>query len=246
MNLYECTLKSSGGGGGGGGTGTSLVVSCESSFAGTTITCSDGTNTYTETCSSTSPYQAIFVGVPEGVWTISGVVSGRTYTTSVTITGFEATLVTFVELTNVSYSTAYDKANQYVSSGTGKYEVTVFGAYNGSTTNHEIYKSTNTPSSSMGWGNMTLLSSTRPQTIDDDITVSLKSASGNRDILTFLKDGYYVYCYKNTTNVTTMQNFISDGNIFNLIRVSANTELPLFNHYSGGSESCFVSFYSFL
>ena len=243
MAYIECLAGTSGGGGGGGGTGVSLVVTCDSEFAGKTITCSSGGTSYTQTCSSTSPYQAIFVGVPEGTWTISGVVDGHTYSTSVTLTGFSANLICFVELTNVSYSTAYDRANALVTNGDAVYEVTVFGAYNAGSTNHEIYKSTNTPSKSMGWQNMTLLNSTRPQDIGDDITVLLKSASGNRDYLKFLKDGFYVYTYQSGVNVYTLNDF--SGNIYNLKRVSANDELPLFNHYSGGSESCFVSFYSF-
>ena len=90
MNLFECVLKTSSGGG-----GADLVVTCSNYFAGQTITCSDGgSNTFTEVCPSSSPYTVTFASIPVGTYTISGVISGQTYSTTVTITDFSATLNT--------------------------------------------------------------------------------------------------------------------------------------------------------
>lgn len=75
-----------------GGDGADLIVTCDSLFAGTTITCTDGTTTFEEICPSTSPYQVVFQSIPIGTWTISGTYSGRTYSTIFTVLNFEATL----------------------------------------------------------------------------------------------------------------------------------------------------------
>lgn len=89
MNLFECVLKNSSGG----GSGADLIVTCGIAFAGATITCTDGgSNTFTETCSSSSPYTATFISIPTGTYTVSGVISGQTYSTTVTITDFTASI----------------------------------------------------------------------------------------------------------------------------------------------------------
>ncbi len=89
MNLFECVLKTSSGG----GSGADLVVTCASNFAGATITCTDGgSNTFTEVCPSTSPYTVTFESIPVGTYTISGVVSGQTFSTTTTILDFTANL----------------------------------------------------------------------------------------------------------------------------------------------------------
>lgn len=75
-----------------GGDGANLIVTCDSRFAGTTITCTDGTTTFEEICPSTSPYQVVFQSIPIGTWTISGTYSGQTYSTIFTVLNFEATL----------------------------------------------------------------------------------------------------------------------------------------------------------
>lgn len=79
------------------GSGSSLIVTCSEQFAGKTITCTNGTKTYTRTCPSTSPYEVVFKGIAPGTWTVSGVVQGQTISTSVTITDFEAVLIIIPE-----------------------------------------------------------------------------------------------------------------------------------------------------
>lgn len=74
------------------GSGLSLIVTCSDLFAGKTITCTNGTKTYTRTCPSTSPYEVVFKGVVPGTWTVSGVVEGTTYSQQVVITDFDVTL----------------------------------------------------------------------------------------------------------------------------------------------------------
>lgn len=74
------------------GSGSSLIVTCSDQFAGKTITCTNGTKTYTRTCPSTSPYEVVFKGVAPGTWTVSGVVEGTTYSQQVVITDFDVIL----------------------------------------------------------------------------------------------------------------------------------------------------------
>lgn len=73
-NMFRCTLASGGG-------ALVLTVTCDSVFAGQTITCTDGTTTLTQICPSASPYTVEFKIPNGGTWTIS---SG-TVSTSITI-----------------------------------------------------------------------------------------------------------------------------------------------------------------
>ncbi len=75
-----------------GGDGADLIVTCSQNFAGKTITCTDGNKTYTQQCPSSSPYEVTFESIPTGTWTISGVISGQTFSTTITITDFTALL----------------------------------------------------------------------------------------------------------------------------------------------------------
>jgi hypothetical protein len=75
-----------------GGDGADLIVTCSDVFAGATISCTDGTTTYTETCPSSSPYEVTFQSIPVGTWTISGSYSGTTFSTIFTVLDFEAAL----------------------------------------------------------------------------------------------------------------------------------------------------------
>lgn len=73
-NMFKCVLAS------GTGTGIPLIVTCPSSFAGFTITCTDGTTTLTDTCPSSSPYEVTFNLPNIGTWTVSGGTQTRTVT----------------------------------------------------------------------------------------------------------------------------------------------------------------------
>ncbi len=76
-----------------GGDGADLIVTCSSNFAGSVITCTDGSSyTKTQTCPSSSPYEVTFESIPTGTYTISGEVSGTTYSTTKTILDFDAEL----------------------------------------------------------------------------------------------------------------------------------------------------------
>ena len=72
-NMFRCTLASGG--------ALILTVTADSTFAGQTVTCTDGTTTLTQIFPSTSPYTVEFKIPNAGIWTIS---SG-TNSTSVTI-----------------------------------------------------------------------------------------------------------------------------------------------------------------
>lgn len=88
MAYFECII----GGGGGGESDVNLIVTCSPNFAGKTITCTNGTDTYTQTCPSTSPYTVTFENIAKGTWTVSGVISGQTFSQSVTIADYTAQL----------------------------------------------------------------------------------------------------------------------------------------------------------
>lgn len=78
MAFFECTI-------GGSGDGSTLTVTCYSGFAGLTISITNGVDTFTEVCPSTSPYEVVFDGLADGTWTLSTVYSGDTYTKTVEI-----------------------------------------------------------------------------------------------------------------------------------------------------------------
>ena len=72
-NMFRCTLASGGG-------ALILTVTCDSDFAGQTITCTDGTTTLTQTCPSSSPYTVEFKIPNGGIWTVSSGTSSTTAT----------------------------------------------------------------------------------------------------------------------------------------------------------------------
>ena len=102
MAYFHCLI-----GGGSSGGGYELTVTCDADFAGTTITCTDGVTTLTQTCPSASPYEVVFAIPNGGDWTISGVVSGQTITTGVNIPT-TATLEAIVQKTITIYSAKED------------------------------------------------------------------------------------------------------------------------------------------
>ena len=94
-NMFKCALA-------GGGDGASLIVTCTQNFAGSTITLTNGTKTYTQVCPLSSPYEVTFKSIATGVWTVSGIAQGQTFSTSVTITDFEALLAGIPEGSTVT------------------------------------------------------------------------------------------------------------------------------------------------
>lgn len=80
MAYFHCLI-----GGGSSGGGYELTVTCDADFAGTTITATDGVTTLTQTCPSASPYEVTFDIPNGGEWTVSGIISGATYSASIDI-----------------------------------------------------------------------------------------------------------------------------------------------------------------
>lgn len=95
-NMFKSVLAA------GNGDGADLIVTCTQNFAGSTITLTNGTKTYTQVCPLTSPYEVTFKSIAKGVWTVSGIAQGQTFSTSVTITDFEALLADIPEGSTVT------------------------------------------------------------------------------------------------------------------------------------------------
>lgn len=89
MAYFECIV-----GNGGGGSGIPLIVTCDSDFAGLTISATDGTTTLTAQCPSSSPYVVNFSLPNTGTWTVSGTISGTPYSAQITISEYTLSLVT--------------------------------------------------------------------------------------------------------------------------------------------------------
>lgn len=110
MAYFDCIV-------GGSGKGNTLVVTCADELAGATITCTNGTKTYTKTCPSTSPYEVTFYGLMAGTWTVSATVSGNTYTTTVVVVDCVALLGgfnwrTWVDTAQFLDSSDYDSLDE--------------------------------------------------------------------------------------------------------------------------------------
>lgn len=101
MAYFHCLI------GGGSGGGYELTVTCDADFAGTTITCTDGVTTLTQTCPSASPYEVVFAIPNGGEWTISGVVGGQTISTGVNIPT-SAELIAIIQQTVTIHSAKED------------------------------------------------------------------------------------------------------------------------------------------
>lgn len=78
MAYFDCQIVQGGG-------GIILVVTCDSFYAGATITATDGETTLQATCPSSSPYTVEFKIPNSGSWTISGTASGQTGSITVVI-----------------------------------------------------------------------------------------------------------------------------------------------------------------
>ena len=102
MAWFKCIAKQ------GGVNEIPLIVTCASAFAGRTITCTDGITVLTDTCPSSAPYEITFQLPNEGTWTVSGSVSGTTYTESILVQPYEVNLRNNVEITVDVYSAAND------------------------------------------------------------------------------------------------------------------------------------------
>lgn len=102
MAYFDCTIGSAG------EFSIPLVVTCTANFAGKTITCSDGTTTLTGTCPSASPYEVTFELPNTGTWTVSGTISGHTFSDSVLVNEFDAELTDEIDITVDVYSAAND------------------------------------------------------------------------------------------------------------------------------------------
>lgn len=96
MAYFRCST------GGSGGKGADLVITCDSVFAGSTITVTDGTKTLTQQCPSSSPYEVTIKSIPTGTWTVSGTYSGQTFSTTVTVADFTALLASIPDGSTVT------------------------------------------------------------------------------------------------------------------------------------------------
>lgn len=123
--------KSSGGGGG----GIAITVTCDAAFAGKTITCSDGTTSFTAVCPSSSPYTVEFEGVSAGTWTISSVIDGATYTSDpIVVTDKTTVLVVKLSINvkdNSKWTTMVDTSCSIAADQNGLKYSALSGSYKG-------------------------------------------------------------------------------------------------------------------
>lgn len=110
MNYFECVAANHGG-----GSSNTITITCDSGFAGVTLTCTDGNDTYTKVCPSVSPYTVDFENLAAGDWTISGTVQGTSYSKVVSISDSYATTLesgfswaTWVDLSQNYHSADYN------------------------------------------------------------------------------------------------------------------------------------------
>ena len=86
-----------------------IQVICTSDFAGKTISCTNGTDTYTSICSSSAPYKALFEDLDDGNWTVSCTISSQTYSTTITLPyEQEFTVPKIIKITAMFVSAAND------------------------------------------------------------------------------------------------------------------------------------------
>lgn len=62
-----------------------LIVTCDSNYAGLNFICTNGTNTYTKTCPSSSPYEMLFEGLTNDTWTVKTTYNSKEYSDTVEI-----------------------------------------------------------------------------------------------------------------------------------------------------------------
>lgn len=79
MAYFDCIV------GGSSGDSSTLTVTCYSGFAGLTISITNGVDTFSEICPSSSPYEVVFDGLIDGTWTLSTIYDGATYTQTIEI-----------------------------------------------------------------------------------------------------------------------------------------------------------------
>lgn len=103
MNKFRCVLAS-----GGSLVSIPLIVTCDEGLAGASITATDGTTTIAKTCPSTSPYTVEFDLPNDGTWTITGIVSGMSFSDTITISEYELSLHSIIDLNVDFYSAAND------------------------------------------------------------------------------------------------------------------------------------------
>lgn len=214
MAWFDCTV---------GGKGKAeIIVTCSSDYAGTAITCTNGTDTYTQICPSVAPYTVTFK-VKADTWTISGVVGGVTYSDIVDVTAFTADLAIPVSFT--LYSAPYDVIS-YNDNGT----TAVLGTTDA---NGEL-------SVSLYPKTYTLISSVAkdPDNLSNAYTKSITISSGTSSVYLMPDDALYWYGFektpityiqqsnagalnKNTNNITIAHQVTSTAN--NTIVYTQNT-----------------------
>lgn len=226
--------------GGGSGNGVSLVVSCDSAFAGKTITCTDGTTTLTETCPSTSPYTVEFKGIPAGTWTVSGTVDGETVSESITVSDYAVTLNILSNIYKTNYDTAYGVINELVSKGTAAHCGNL-AHMDGTGALYNTYYSTSSDIANISTSTMTSNYSDGTHNI---VTNKMTfTNTGDKTTANCLVDGFVVvsrtYVEPASLNMSTM---ISRGNVFDFIIVKAGDKINL-PYETPDNENTIVTFY---
>lgn len=214
-NMFKCTLASGG--------ALILTVTCDSAFAGQTITCTDGTTTLTQICPSTSPYTVEFRIPNGGNWTISGVISGTTVSESIYIPD-SISLHVLVEVD--IYSAAQDTIQ----------------IYNGSTwevlcSTDSTGKSTSRVSLPIGTYQLKSSIAKNPNNLSDDYEKTITISANDTEVF-LMPDGEVIYWYGfKGAKFKVMSDFSATGQTY--LAPTLNTN----NIYANGSANRFSGIY---
>lgn len=216
-NMFKCVLVS------GTGNGIPLIVTCTSAFAGLTITCTDGTTTLTDTCPSSSPYEITFNLPNTGTWTVSGTISGTTYSESILVQDFNVELKNNIDLAVDLYSAAND---------TVSYTGAIDGQTHTITTDSSGHASATITIPPTG-ATITFTSSVAkdPDNLSNDYSKSIALTSSTTSVYVMPDNTLYWFGYDDTETISAANGWSYSG--YTIVAPTYNTNYVTINASKG-------------